>query len=98
MKVKKDCIECGVPLKDWQAKQDYDLCLECYNEKQAKKKESVHEKLKEMAMEEENQKELQDDSERSTQTEKEVDKGAEELDDEDLGYGSGHLEEDLQGE
>ena len=31
MKEKKDCKECGIPLKDWQVKQGYDLCLECYN-------------------------------------------------------------------
>ncbi|MBN2202815.1 MAG: hypothetical protein JW700_01320 [Candidatus Aenigmarchaeota archaeon] len=98
MKIKKDCKECGVPLKDWQAKQDYDLCLECYNEKQIEKKKSTHEVLGEMASEEENEKMLEDESERDTQTEDEVDKGVEEIDDEDLGYGSGHLEEDLQGE
>jgi len=37
MKEKKDCKECGVPLKDWQVKQGYDLCLECYNSRKNKK-------------------------------------------------------------
>lgn len=37
MKVKKDCKECGSPLKDWQAKQGFDLCLECYNSNRTKK-------------------------------------------------------------
>lgn len=32
MKEKKDCKSCGVPLKDWQIKQGYDMCLECYRE------------------------------------------------------------------
>lgn len=37
MKEKKDCKECGIPLKDWQVKQGYDLCLECYNSSKSKK-------------------------------------------------------------
>ncbi|MFH0929358.1 MAG: hypothetical protein V1818_03310 [Candidatus Aenigmatarchaeota archaeon] len=98
MKPKKDCIECGVPLKDWQAKQDYDLCLECYNEKQIKKEKSTHETLKEMAIDEESEKTADDESERETETEKEVDEGIKEIEDEELGYDSGHLEDDLQGD
>ena len=50
MKKKKDCIECGVPLKDWQAEKDYDLCLECYNEKNEKRL-SSHQILKDKALE-----------------------------------------------
>lgn len=96
MKKKKDCKECGVSLKDWQAKQDYDLCLECYREK--KNRPSAHEILTEKALEEEAQKITEDDSERHTEIEKEIDKGVEEIDEKDLGYGSGHLEDDLQGE
>jgi len=38
MKIKKDCKECGSPLKDWQIKQGYDLCLECYNSKKGIKR------------------------------------------------------------
>ena len=94
MKEKRDCKECGVPLKDWQVKQNYNLCLECYNEKRR----SSHDILKEKALEEESQKNAQDDSERHTETEEKVDKGVEEIDEKDLGYGSGHLEDDLQGE
>ncbi|MFH1474212.1 MAG: hypothetical protein ABIE55_04985 [Candidatus Aenigmatarchaeota archaeon] len=94
MKKKKDCIECGVPLKDWQAKEDYDLCLECYNEKQIKKNKSAHETLKEMAIEEEGQQEIKDKKKR-----KEFEKIEEEEDLADQRLGdSGHLENDLQGE
>jgi protein-arginine kinase activator protein McsA len=32
MKEKRDCKNCGVPLKEWQVKQGYDLCLECYKD------------------------------------------------------------------
>ena len=94
MKEKKDCKECGVPLKDWQVKGGYDLCLECYNSK----RKTAHERLKEEAIEEESEEDAQDESERETETEKEFDKGNEEMDSEDLGYGSGHLEDELQGE
>jgi len=89
MKKKKDCIECGAPLKDWQVRQDYDLCLECYNEKRGKKDKSVHEALKE-----EGQQEIKDEKKR-----KELEKiqEEEELADQRLGD-SGHLEDDLQGE
>lgn len=31
MKEKRDCKECGKPLKDWQVKQGYELCSECYS-------------------------------------------------------------------
>lgn len=93
MKEKRDCKECGVPLKDWQVKQGYDMCLECFNEKK-----SSHEALKEEALEEESQQDAENEEEEDTETEKEVDAGVEEIDEEDLGYGSGHLEDDLEGE
>ena len=48
MKEKKDCKECGVPLKNWQVKQGYDLCLECY-----KSKKTSHELLQDKSTEEE---------------------------------------------
>lgn len=94
MKEKKDCKECGAPLKDWQIRGGYDLCLECYREK----RKSSHEILKEKALEEESQEDAENEDERETETEEEFDEGIEEIDDEDLGYGSGHLEDDLQGE
>ena len=93
MKEKRDCKECGVPLKDWQVKQGYDLCLDCYKEKK-----SSHNMLKEKALEEESQEDAENEEEEDTETEEEVDKGVEEIDEKDLGYGSGHLEDDLQGE
>jgi len=96
MKEKKDCKECGIPLKDWQVKQGYDLCLKCYNSKRTGK--SSHEILKEKAVEEESKKNLNDESERDTDTEKEVDVGVKEIESEDLGHGSGHLEDEEQGE
>ena len=95
MKMKKDCKECGAPLKDWQVKEGYDLCLECYNEK----RKSSHELLKEKAVEEETEKVFDDEFEEEvTETEKEVDKGVEEIDEKDLGYGTGHLEDEVEGE
>ena len=89
MKQKKDCKECGAPLKDWQIKEGYDLCLDCYKES----RKSTHDFLKEKALDDESQEEEED-----TDTEEEVDRGLEEIDDEEFGYGSGHLEDDLQGE
>jgi uncharacterized Zn finger protein (UPF0148 family) len=97
MKEKKDCKECGTPLKDWQVKQGYDLCLKCYNSGRVAKK-STSEDFEEEAAEEENEKELNDESEEDTDTEKEIDEGVKELDEEDLGFGSGHLEDEDQGE
>ncbi|MFH1229859.1 MAG: hypothetical protein V1678_05570 [Candidatus Aenigmatarchaeota archaeon] len=97
MKIKKDCNECGKPLQDWQIKQGYSVCLDCYNSKGTKKK-SLHEDLKEIAVEEESQKGVNDESEKDTETEKEIDAGVKEIDSEDLGYGSGHLEDEDQGE
>jgi DNA-directed RNA polymerase subunit M/transcription elongation factor TFIIS len=95
MKKKKDCKECGAPLKDWQVKEDYDLCLECYREK----RKTSHELLKERAVEEKTEKVFDDEFEEEvTETEKEVDKGVEEIDDKDLGYGTGHLEDEVEGE
>ncbi len=81
-------------MKDWQVRQDYDLCLECYNERRGKKDKSVHEVLKEEAIEEEGQQEIKDKKKRK---ELEKIKEEEELADQRLGD-SGHLEDDLQGE
>ena len=82
MKEKKDCKECGIPLKDWQVKQGYDMCLDCYN---SKKRKSSHEILKEDAIKEEDDKEVKEEMKE------------EELVEEDLGENNGHLEDDEQG-
>ena len=63
MKEKKDCKECGVPLKEWQIKQGYDLCLKCYNSKKTIRKTS-HELLQEKAIKEEGSKEMKDEKKR----------------------------------
>jgi uncharacterized Zn finger protein (UPF0148 family) len=63
MKEKRDCKECGVPLKGWQIKQGYDLCLECYNSKRTVRK-SSHEILQEKAIEEEGTEEEKDSKKR----------------------------------
>jgi uncharacterized Zn finger protein (UPF0148 family) len=91
MKEKKDCKECGAPLKDWQVKQGYELCLECYKSK----RKTSHEILKEKAIEEDGAKEIKNESE-----EKEFKEETEEeaLVEENLGEDSGHLENHLQGE
>lgn len=95
MKKKKDCKECGTPLKDWQIKEGYDLCLECYKEK----RKSTHELLKEKAVKEETEKVFDDEFEEEvTNTEKEVDEGVKDMDNEEFGYGSGHLEDEEEGE
>ena len=94
MKAKKDCKECGAPLKDWQAKEGYDLCLDCY--KSSRK--SVHDTLKAKALEEESQKDAEGEEEEDTETEEEVDRSVDDIDPEEFGYGSGHYEDDLQGE
>lgn len=36
MKEKRDCKECGKPLKDWQVKNGYELCQECYGSSRRK--------------------------------------------------------------
>jgi hypothetical protein len=59
------------------------------------KRKSLHERLKERAMLEENDKSLNDESEEDTDTEREIDEG---MDDVDLGPSNGHFEDDLQGE
>jgi len=56
MKEKRDCKVCGVPLKDWQVKRGYDMCLDCYNERK-----SSHRILKEEALEEETEKEIDEE-------------------------------------
>ena len=95
MKKKKDCKECGSPLKDWQVKQDYDLCLECYNERKQKEDRSVHETLQEEAIKEEGEKEIKDENET-----KKIKLEEEEIVfvEKQLGEKGGHLEDDLQGE
>ncbi len=59
------------------------------------KRKSLHERLKERAMLEENDKSLNDESEEDTDTERELDEGMEDV---DLGPSNGHFEDDLQGE
>jgi hypothetical protein len=88
MKEKKDCKECGAPLKDWQVKQGYDLCLECYKSK----RKTSHEILKEDAMKEENEEKINDESEREDVEEEE------EVEEVDLGEDNEHLEDEDQGE
>ena len=94
MKEKKDCKECGAPLKDWQVKQGYDLCLECYKSKKTRRKTS-HELLRDKAIEEEGEKEIKDVKER-----KEIrdEMEEEELVEEYLGEDNEHLEDQEQGE
>jgi len=95
MKEKKDCKECGTPLKEWQIKRDYNLCLDCYNDMKSKKFKTVRELLHEKAIEEEGEESIKDMKKR-----KEVKEQMEEeaLAEQDLGEKSGHLEDHLQGE
>lgn len=95
MRKKKDCKECGAPLKDWQIKQDYDLCLECYNERKKKGDTPIREVLAEEAIKEEGEQEIKDEKERKESLEQ---KEEEALVEQNLGERSGHLEDDLQGE
>jgi len=68
MKEKKDCKECGTPLEDWQIKQGYDLCLECYNSK----RKTSHELLQDKSTEEEGEIEEKNEHKRKeTRDEKE---------------------------
>jgi len=90
MKEKKDCKECGVPLKDWQIKQGYDLCLECYKNK----RKTSHEVLKDKAIEEEGEVEEKNVKVRKeTRDEMEEEEGVEKT----LGEGNEHLEDEEQG-
>jgi len=90
MKEKKDCKECGVPLKDWQIKQGYDLCLECYKNK----RKTSHEILKDKAIEEEGEVEEKNVKVRKeTRDEMEEEEGVEKT----LGEGNEHLEDEEQG-
>jgi len=91
MKEKKDCKECGAPLKDWQVKQGYDLCLECYKSK----RKTSHEILKEKAMEEEGEEEIKDENE---EREDKEEMEEEDLVEENLGEDNEHLEDEEQGE
>lgn len=61
----------------------------------AGKRKTLHERLKEKAMLEENEKSLNDESEEDTDTEREIDEGMEDV---DLGPRNGHFEDDEQGE
>jgi cobalamin biosynthesis protein CobT len=71
MKEKKDCKECGAPLEDWQVKQGYDLCLECYKSKKTGRKTS-HELLQDKSTEEEGEIEEKNEHKRKeTRDEKE---------------------------
>ena len=77
MKEKKDCKECGTPLKDWQIKQGYDLCLECYKSKRKTSHEILHEKAieEEGEVEEKNnkiRKETRDEMEEEEEVEGEL--------------------------
>ena len=63
MKEKKDCKECGVPLKDWQVKQGYDLCLGCYKSKKTTRRKTSHELLQDKSIEEEGEIEIKGEKE-----------------------------------
>ena len=95
MKKKKDWKECGAPLKEWQIKRDYDLCLDCHNEKKSKEFKTVRELLHEKAIQEEGEEKIKDDKKK-----KEIKEETEEeaLVEQNLGESSGHLEDYLQGE
>ena len=98
MKEKKDCKECGAPLKDWQIKQGYDLCLECYNSKRTSRKTS-HEILKEEAIEKKSQKVFDDEEDVTDKEDKEMQEVEKDTFVEgDLGEDNGHLENYVQGE
>jgi hypothetical protein len=78
MKEKKDCKECGAPLENWQIKQGYDLCLECYNSKKTTRRKTSHELLQDKSAEEEGEKEEKNEHERKeTRDEKEEEKEGE---------------------
>ena len=95
MKKKKDCKECGTPLKDWQIKRDYDLCLDCYNEMKSKKFKTVRKLLHEKTIQEEGEEEIKDVKKRREVKEQMEEEATIE---EHLGEKTGHLEEHLQGE
>jgi len=72
MEKKKDCKECGAPLKDWQVKQGYDLCLECYKSKKTAPKKTSHEILQDGSAKEEGEVEEKNERKRKeTRNEKE---------------------------
>jgi len=90
MKEKKDCKECGAPLKDWQVKQGYDLCLECYKSK----RKTSHELLQDKSAEEEGEVEEKDNKKRKeTRDEMEEEEEVEE----NLGEANEHSGDEEQG-
>lgn len=91
MKEKKDCKECGKPLKDWQIKQGSDLCLECYKSK----KKTSHELLHNKSIEEEGEVEEKNNKKRKN-TRDEMEE--EEEVDENLGEVNEHSEDEEQDE
>ena len=91
MKEKKDCKECGAPLKDWQIKQGYNLCLDCYKSK----KKTVHETLQEEAIAESGEREIKGEKEFKEFKEEEEEEA---LVEENLGEDDEHSEDDLQGD
>jgi len=93
MKTKKDCKECGAPLKKWQIERDYDLCLECYNE--TKKLKPARELLHEKSVQEEGEEKIKGEKERKKKKEQMEEEAEVE---ERLGEDSRHLENHLQGE
>jgi len=94
MKKKKDCKECGSPLDDWQVKQGYDLCLECYKSKKTGRKTS-HELLQDKSAKEEGEIEEKNEHKRKeTRDEKEEEEEVEgELGENDSDKDQGEKEE-----
>lgn len=91
MKEKKDCKECGASLKDWQVKQGYDLCLECYKSK----RKTSHELLQDKSAEEEGEVEEKNNKKRKeTRDEMEEEEEVEE----NLGEANEHSGDEEQGE
>jgi len=95
MKEKKDCKECGAPLENWQVKQGYDLCLECYKSKKTTRRKTSHELLHEKAIEEEGEIEEKDERKRKeTRDEMEEEEEVEE----NFGEVNEHSEDEEQGD
>ena len=91
MREKKDCKECGTPLKDWQVKQGCDFCLECYKSK----RKTTHELLQDKSVEEHGEVEEKNNKKRretrdETEEEDEVEKN--------LGEANEHSEDEEQDE
>ena len=95
MKEKKDCKECGVPLKEWQVKQGYELCLECYNSKKTTRRKTSHELLQDKSAGEEGREEEKDVKKRKeTRDEMEEEEEVEE----NLGEANEHSGDEEQGD